>query len=194
MEIQSWYLSSPVNIVCDRALTYWGWLNSCLLVGSTEWIPHFILLVHTAFALPIQLYLSHQFSQIPLFNSLPLQHQKVISCLMALNDDVQYVKLRWSEETPKMLGWNWTKNCIWAWLSNSCSYHWASLPICFSEFCRAGIEFTVVRRVLTVNYCRSFKVWYTEFCSLTPLVPMAMVRKKLWRNIPWLYLQTLLHV
>lgn len=88
--------------MCDRALLYWGWLNPCLHMGSTELIPLFVLLVHTAFALPIKLSLSYVFSQFLLFNSLPLQHQKVISCLMVLNNDVQYVRPRWREETPKM--------------------------------------------------------------------------------------------
>lgn len=172
-------LSSPVNDVCDRSLTHQGWLNTCLLVGSTELIPHFVLLVHTAFALAIKLSLSHDFSQFPLFSSLPLQHQEVISCLMALNDDVQYVRLSWREETPKMrhLHWNWTKNCIWAWLSNTCYNHCSSLCICFSEFYRARTELTVVPPVLSANNCRSFKVWNTGPCPLTSLVPMAMAEK-----------------
>ena len=35
-----------------------GWLNSCLLMGSSEQIPCSALLAHTAFALPIKLSLS----------------------------------------------------------------------------------------------------------------------------------------
>jgi len=38
----------------DGALLSWRWLNTCLLVGSRERIPHFALLVCTASALPIE--------------------------------------------------------------------------------------------------------------------------------------------
>lgn len=69
-----WCLSSPVTVVCDRALPYWRWLNMCLPIGRTELIPYFVLLVHTAFALPIKLSLSHKFSVSSLHFSLtPVQ-------------------------------------------------------------------------------------------------------------------------
>ena len=48
-------LSSQVTIRCDGALLSWRWLNTCLLMGSSEWIPCFALLVRGAFASPIKL-------------------------------------------------------------------------------------------------------------------------------------------
>lgn len=42
----------PSNHYVWWALLSWKWLNVCLLMGSTEWIPRFDLLLHKVFALP----------------------------------------------------------------------------------------------------------------------------------------------
>lgn len=42
----------------DRAWLPWGWLSTCLLVGSSELIPCLALFVHTVFTLPITFSLS----------------------------------------------------------------------------------------------------------------------------------------
>lgn len=47
----------------------------------------------------------------------------------------------------------------------------------FFTVCTARTEFIVVPTVLSANNCRSFNVWDTGCCSLTPLVPMAMAEK-----------------
>ena len=57
-----WCLSSQVTSMSDGALLSWRWLNICLPLGSSEWIPCFALHVHTAFALPIKLSLSQPMS------------------------------------------------------------------------------------------------------------------------------------
>ena len=49
-----WLLSTQVTIMCDGALLSWRCLNTCLPMGSSEWIPCFSLLAYTAFALPIK--------------------------------------------------------------------------------------------------------------------------------------------
>jgi len=43
----------------EGALQSWRWLNTCLLMGSSELIACFALLAHASSALPIQLSLSH---------------------------------------------------------------------------------------------------------------------------------------
>ena len=50
-----WCLSSQGTVTCDGALLSWTWLNTCLLMGSSEWIPCFDLLACLAFGLPIKL-------------------------------------------------------------------------------------------------------------------------------------------
>jgi len=47
-------LSSQETIMCDGALLFRRWVNTCLPMGSSEWICCFALLVCTAFALPIK--------------------------------------------------------------------------------------------------------------------------------------------
>ena len=56
------HLNSPVTVMRDGVLLSWRWLNTCLLVGSGEWIHSFPLLVRTAFALPVKLSLSQPMS------------------------------------------------------------------------------------------------------------------------------------
>ena len=56
--LERWRLSSQVTVTRDGALLSWRWLNSCLTMGSGEWIPCFALLVCAAFALPVKLSLS----------------------------------------------------------------------------------------------------------------------------------------
>ena len=57
-----WRLSSQVTVTRDGALLSWGWLNTCLPMGSGEWIPCFALLACMSFALPIKLSLSQPMS------------------------------------------------------------------------------------------------------------------------------------
>jgi len=45
----------PRNHYVWWALLSWKWLNICLPMGSSEWIPYFAMLVHIAFALPSKL-------------------------------------------------------------------------------------------------------------------------------------------
>lgn len=40
--------------MCDGAQLTWTWLNTCLSVGSSEWIPHSALFVCVTSALPIK--------------------------------------------------------------------------------------------------------------------------------------------
>ena len=49
------HLPSQVTVTCNGALLPWSWLNTCLPMGSREWIPSFALPAHMAFALPIKL-------------------------------------------------------------------------------------------------------------------------------------------
>ena len=53
-----WHLSSQITVTRDGALLSWRWLNTCLLMGSSELIPYLALLVCAAFALHIKLSLS----------------------------------------------------------------------------------------------------------------------------------------
>jgi len=53
-----WHLSSQVTVMLDGALLSCRWLNTCLPVGSSEWIPYFALLACAVFSLPIKLLLS----------------------------------------------------------------------------------------------------------------------------------------
>ena len=57
-----WRLSSQVTVMCDGALPSWRWLNTCLQKGSSEWIPHFVLLACAAFDLPVKLSLTQPMS------------------------------------------------------------------------------------------------------------------------------------
>ena len=56
--LEGWRLPSQGTIMHDGALLSWTWLNTCLLMGSNEWIPCFALLACMAFALAIKLSLS----------------------------------------------------------------------------------------------------------------------------------------
>lgn len=53
-----WWLSSQATVMHDGPLLSCKWLNICLLMGRSEWIPHFTLLMYVAFALPIKQSLS----------------------------------------------------------------------------------------------------------------------------------------
>ena len=57
-----WHLPSQVTITRDGALLSWRWLNTCLPMGNSGWIPCFVLIVYVAFALPIKLPLSEPMS------------------------------------------------------------------------------------------------------------------------------------
>jgi len=59
---ERWHLFSQVTITHDGALLSWRWLNTCLPMGSKEWIPCCALLAGMAFALPINLPLSQPMS------------------------------------------------------------------------------------------------------------------------------------
>jgi len=68
-----WHLSSRDTVRCDGALLSWRWLNTCLPMGSSEWVPCFALLADTAFAYLINcLYLNPRvFSLLPFHFSPP---------------------------------------------------------------------------------------------------------------------------
>ena len=53
--LEWWCLSSQLISMHAGALLSWRWLNTCLMMESTEWIPYFALLAQAAFALPINL-------------------------------------------------------------------------------------------------------------------------------------------
>lgn len=74
-----WCLSAQGTIMCDECDEPCSW-NICLLMGSTEWIHCFALLVHTAFALPSEMFLSQlmRFTLLPSWFS-PLSHLGSIS-------------------------------------------------------------------------------------------------------------------
>ena len=52
------FLSSQVTAMCGGALLSWKWLNTRLLMWSSEQISYFTMLASTAFALPVKLSLS----------------------------------------------------------------------------------------------------------------------------------------
>ena len=52
----SWCLSSHITITYDEAMLSWRWLNTCLTMGRSEWIPYFAVLVHTTFASPFKVW------------------------------------------------------------------------------------------------------------------------------------------
>lgn len=52
----------PMNYYVWWALLSWKWMNICLQMGSSEWIPCFALLVHAAFPSPSRLSLSQLMS------------------------------------------------------------------------------------------------------------------------------------
>ena len=71
-----WRLPSQVTVRRDGALLSWRWLNTCLPMGSGEWIPCFASLVCVTFAVPIKLSLSQPTSflifTLPIFSPIPL--------------------------------------------------------------------------------------------------------------------------
>ena len=74
----------------DGALLSWRWLNTCLPMGKSELIPCFALLVHVAFALPIELSLSQPMSfltfTLPILSPIPLgggSERAAVWCLVA---------------------------------------------------------------------------------------------------------------
>ena len=78
----------------DGALLSWRWLNTCLPMRSSEWIPYFALLACVAFALPIKRSLSQCMSfltfTLPVLSSIPTRGEwasgcVVLSCLLGLN-------------------------------------------------------------------------------------------------------------
>jgi len=66
-------LSSQVTVTCDGALLSWRWLDTGLLMGSSEWISCFAWLACEAFALPIKVSLS-QSTTFLTFTLLTLSH------------------------------------------------------------------------------------------------------------------------
>ena len=84
-----WHLSSQVTVTHDGALLSWRWLNTCLPMRRSEWIPCFALLACTAFALPIKLSLSQPMSfltfTLPILFPIPLvgNEQAAVWCLVA---------------------------------------------------------------------------------------------------------------
>jgi len=80
---ERWCLSSQVTITHDGALRAEGWLNTCLLMGSSKWIPCSALLPGVAFALPVKLSFP-QFMSFPAF-TLPQEGSEGVAvwCLAA---------------------------------------------------------------------------------------------------------------
>ena len=72
----------------DGALLSWRWLNTCLLMGSSEWIPCFALLAHAAFAFLTKLSLSQptSFLTFTLLNlsPIPTGEEWVSSCVVLI--------------------------------------------------------------------------------------------------------------
>lgn len=52
---ERWSFSSQVTFTWDGTLFSWGWLNSCLPMGTGKWMPSLALLVCVAFVLPVTL-------------------------------------------------------------------------------------------------------------------------------------------
>ena len=86
----------PSNRYVWWSLASWRWLNTCLPMGSSEWIPYFALLACTAFALPIKLFLSQptSFLTFTLLILSPIPPWRewasgcvVLSCQLRLNHD-----------------------------------------------------------------------------------------------------------
>ena len=66
----------PSNLMCDGAPLSWRWLNTCLPMGSREWIPCFALLVHSfCFTYSTVFISTHEFSLLPSWFS-PLSHPR----------------------------------------------------------------------------------------------------------------------
>ena len=91
------HLSSQVTIMCDGALLSWRWLNSCLPMGSGEWIPYFALLAHAGFTLPVTLSLSQPTSFLTftllILSPVPPWGERasgclVLSCSLGLNHNI----------------------------------------------------------------------------------------------------------
>ena len=78
------HLSSQVTI---RVLLSWRWLNSCLPVGSGDWIPCLALLVCVAFVLPFKPSLSQHrvFSHLYSSDSCPIPPGEWTSSCMRLS-------------------------------------------------------------------------------------------------------------
>lgn len=66
-----WCLSSQLITTCDEDLLSLRWLNACLFMGSSEFVP---LLVHVSFALAIKLSLlqPRSFFTFPLLITSPI--------------------------------------------------------------------------------------------------------------------------
>ena len=105
-------MPSHDTATCDGALLSWRWLNTCLLMGRSESIPCFALLVCTAFALPIKLSLSQLTSfltfTLPILSSIPPGGQPVSSwvvpgCWLGFNHDSQPCALA-AEAANSILG------------------------------------------------------------------------------------------
>ena len=92
--LERWRLSSQVTIRRDGALLSWGWLNTCLPMGSREWFACFALVACVAFALPVKLSLSQPVNfltlTLPILSPIPLWGKwasgcVVLSCWLGLN-------------------------------------------------------------------------------------------------------------
>ena len=87
--LELWHLSCHVTIMNVAALCSWRWLNTCLLMGSSEWIPWFALLARAAFAILINLSLLQLTSfltfTLPVLSPVPLwgSEQVAVWCSVA---------------------------------------------------------------------------------------------------------------
>ena len=75
--LERWRFSSQVTVRHDGALLAWRWLNTCLPMGSSEWIPCFAFLARMVFLYLLScLYLNPRvFSLLP-FQFSPPSHQR----------------------------------------------------------------------------------------------------------------------
>ena len=75
--LEWWCLSSQVSVTHDGALLCWRWLNTCLLMGSSEWIHCFSLFVCAQlllYLLNCPYLILRVFSPLP-FHFSPLSHR-----------------------------------------------------------------------------------------------------------------------
>lgn len=79
-------LSSHVTLTDNGVLLSWEWMNTCLPMGCSEWIPCFSLLVHMAFALLIKVSLS--------------QHTNIFFFFCSSNS------------LPYPIWWDWESSCV----------------------------------------------------------------------------------
>lgn len=68
-------------MMCDGALPSLGWLNICLLMGSSEGTSYFTLFVCVAFALSVKLFQPMSFcsSALTVLSSTPLEDSERVA-------------------------------------------------------------------------------------------------------------------